>query len=605
MGQLKPSKLKIQSPGGGTGGRPRQGRTMGPLALLTPYLKAHRLAIILGVGCLVVVDLLQLFIPRVVKWAVDDLTRGAVPVRLEVYALQIVALALGIGIFRYVWRRCLIGTSRKVERGLRARLFDHLQQLEPAYFDRHATGDLMARATNDINHVRMATGMGMVALTDALVLGTAAIGFMLYIDARLTLLVLVPMPMIVLGTRLFSRKMHRRYQQVQSAFATLTEAVREHFSGIRVVKAYTMVPAATARIEAASAAYVRQNLSLVRITGSFFPMMVLFSNLSLALVLWLGGRAAAAGNITAGDFVAFLSYIGLITWPMMALGWVMNLIQRGRASLERLAAILDRAPAIADGPAAGPLAVPIAQIAFCDVTLSYDGRPAALAGIDLCLERGRSYGIVGPPASGKTSLIRLVGRLYEPTAGTVRIDGTPMAQVRLTDLRCQIAYVPQEPFIFAGTLADNITLGEVPPPDRLAAVLKDAALDTLIGELPAGLDTVVGERGIMLSGGQKQRVALARALLSDRPVLLLDDPISQLDTVTGRRVIDALRRRAAGRLVVIVSHRMAAVRWTDWIVVLENGRLAAQGAPAAVQAASVYYRRACRLQALEENGRAN
>ncbi len=579
--------------------------TLGPFDLLRPYLRAHRLTIAAGVLCLVVVDFLQLWIPRVVKWAVDDLTGGRPETGLGTYALQIVALAAGIGIFRYVWRRCLIGTSRKVERGLRQQLFDHLQRLEPAYFDRHATGDLMAHATNDINHVRMATGMGMVALTDALVLGTAAIGFMLYIDLRLTLLFLLPMPMIVLGTRLFSRRMHRRYQRVQAAFAALTETVREHLSGIRVVKAYTMVDQAAERIETASAAYVDRNLALVRITGTFFPMMVLFSNLSLALVLFLGGRAAAAGRITAGDFVAFISYIGLITWPMMALGWVMNLIQRGKASLERLAAILNTAPAIADGPQARALEGPAKQIVFDKVNMAYDGRAPALVGIDLDLEAGRSYGIVGPPGGGKTTLIRLIGRLYEPANGQIRLNAIPLARIRLADLRRQIAYVPQEPFIFAGTLGDNITMGEAVAPERMKTILEDASLDRMVAELPEGLDTVVGERGIMLSGGQKQRVALARALLSDRPVLLLDDPISQLDTVTGRKVIEALRRRSAGRLMVIVSHRMAAVEWADRILVLENGRISAQGDPAAVQARSDYYRAACRLQALEDNGRAN
>jgi ATP-binding cassette subfamily B protein len=576
-----------------------------PFRLLIPCLRDNRWAILLGVCCLVVVDFLQLWIPRVVKWAVDDLTTAAGPVPLGGYAVRILALALGIGVFRYVWRRCLIGTSRKVERDLRWQLLAHLQKLEPAFFDRHPTGSLMAHATNDINHVRMATGMGMVALTDAVVLGTAAIGFMLYIDWRLTVLVLVPMPMIVLGTRLFSRRMHRRYQQVQAAFAALTETVREHFSGIRVVKAYTLEPVAVRRAGAASDRYVRENLKLVRITGAFFPMMVLFSNISLALVLLLGGRATVAGRITPGDFVAFISYIGLITWPMMALGWVMNLIQRGKASLERLAAIFDTAPAIADGPAALPLADRPREIALNDVCLTYGDDRRALSDVNLRFAAGCSYGIVGPPGSGKTSLIRLIARLYEPTAGTVTVDGRPLDEVRLADLRGRIAYVPQEPFIFAGTLGDNITMGQTVAPAKLAAAIADAGLQSMVNRLPDGLATVVGERGIMLSGGQKQRVALARALLSDRPILLLDDPISQLDTVTARKVIEALRRRAVDRLAIIVSHRMAAVRWTDLVVVVENGTVSAVGAHDAVAAQNAYYRNALRIQAIEDNGDAN
>ncbi len=578
---------------------------MSPFQRIAPCLRANRIAISIGVLCLVTVDLLQLWIPRVVKWAIDDLTVNGARAGLGRYGMQILALALGIGFFRYFWRRCLIGASRRVERDLRIQILEHLQRLEPAFFDRHPTGDLMAHATNDITHVRMATGMGMVALTDAVVLGTAAIGFMAYINIRLTFLVLVPMPLIVLGTRLFSRRMHRRYQKVQAAFATLTETVREHFSGIRVVKAYTLLSSATRRTESASREYVRQNLALVRITGAFFPMMVLFSSLSLALVLLLGGRATVAGEITAGDFVAFISYIGLITWPMMALGWVMNLIQRGKASLERIGAILDTAPAIADTPEARPLTGTPSQIAFNDVTLTYGGNREALSGIQLRFERGASYGIVGPPGSGKTSLVRLMGRLYEPAAGTVAADGQPLAQIRLADWRARIAYVPQEPFIFAGTLGDNITMGDAAAPDNLAAAIRDAGLEAMIARLPEGLATVVGERGIMLSGGQKQRVALARALLIDRPVLLLDDPISQLDTVTGRAVIEALQRRAAGRLVVVVSHRMAAVRWTDRIVVLEDGKVAAAGTHDAVLAENAYYRNACRVQAIEDNGDAN
>jgi ATP-binding cassette subfamily B protein len=578
---------------------------MSPFQLVIPCLRDNRWAILVGICCLVVVDFMQLWIPRVVKWAVDDLTTAAGPVPLAGYAAQILALAVGIGVFRYIWRRCLIGTSRKVERDLRWRLLEHLQKLEPAFFDRHPTGSLMAHATNDINHVRMATGMGMVALTDAVVLGTAAIGFMVYIDWRLTALVLIPMPMIVVGTRLFSRRMHRRYQQVQAAFASLTETVREHFSGIRVVKAYTLEPAAVRRAETVSNRYVQENLKLVRITGSFFPMMVLFSNISLALVLLLGGRATVAGRITAGDFVAFISYIGLITWPMMALGWVMNLIQRGKASLERLAAIFNTVPSIADGPAPLPLADRPREIVLRDIELTYSDDRRALSNVDLRFEMGCSYGIVGPPGSGKTSLIRLIARLYEPTAGTVTIDGRPLARIRLTDLRGAIAYVPQEPFIFAGTLGDNITMGQTVAPAELTAAISDAGLQSMVERLPDGLRTVVGERGIMLSGGQKQRVALARALLSDRSILLLDDPISQLDTVTGRKVIEALRHRAGGRLVIIISHRMAAVRWTDRIVVVENGTVSAVGAHDAVSAENAYYRNALRIQALEDNGDAN
>jgi ATP-binding cassette subfamily B protein len=580
---------------------------MSPLAVIKPYFVESRRKIAIGLSSLIVVDALQLIIPRIIKWAVDDLAAmRAASGSLALYAGGIALVAVLIGLFRYIWRLCLLGTSRRVEEGLRSRLFDHLQTLSAAYFDRTRTGDLMAHATNDIQQIRMATGMGLVALNDAVVMGAAAIGFMAYINLTLTLIVLIPMPMIALGTRVFSRRMHRRYQAVQAAFSDLTETVRERFAGIRLIKAHNRKAAEAARVEAASAAYVAENLKLVRITAAFFPMMMLFTNLSMALVLFFGGRQTILLTITPGDFVAFISYLGLLTWPMMALGWVTNLIQRGRASLDRVNAIIDTRADILEAADALPLSDPRGEIDFTAVHFAYTGKgergeSSALSGIDLRVEAGTVLGVVGPPGSGKTTLLGLAPRLYDPTSGCVQLDGVDIRRLRIVDLRAAITFMPQEPFLFSGTIRDNITFGdESIPGERLEAAARDAAILDTVRSFPQGFDTVVGERGVMLSGGQKQRVALARCLLAAAPVMILDDPISQVDFETAAGIIAALRRMTGRRTILIASHRLSAVRFADRIVVLEDGRVSACGTHEEVLRTSAYYARTHRMQAIEE-----
>jgi ATP-binding cassette subfamily B protein len=580
---------------------------MSSIATIKPYFAENRSRILVGLVCLILVDMLQLIVPWVIKWAVDDLTLlRADTGRLLDYAFAIAGIAVLIGVFRYVWRLCLLGTSRRIEEGLRNRLFDHLQTLSAAYFDRTRTGDLMAHATNDIQQIRMAAGMGLVALNDAVVMGAAAIGFMIYIDPTLTGFVLVPMPLIAVAARFFSRRMHRRYRSVQASFSQLTEAVRERVAGIRLIKSHNRKTAEAEKIEAASRAYVDENLGLVRITGMFFPMMVLLTNLSMALVLFLGGRQTILLTITPGDFVAFISYLGLLMWPMMALGWVTNLIQRGRASLDRVDTILATRPDIRSAAGARPLREPAGAIAFEAVGFSYPGGAgaqtrAALSGIDLQIEPGAVLGIVGPPGSGKTTLLSLIPRLYDPGAGRILIGDQDIRAAPVEDLRSRIAFMPQEPFLFAGTLRDNITFGAAGVDDeRLTEAARAAALLETIRLFPQGFDTVVGERGVMLSGGQKQRVALARCLLSPTPVLVLDDPISQVDFETGARITQAIRRLAGSRTIFIVSHRLSAVRFADRILVLDGGRVVHTGSHADLLAANGYYAATCRLQEVEE-----
>ncbi len=572
---------------------------MTPVQLIKPYFAENRRLILIGFLCLILVDLLQLFVPRIIKRVIDDLTAFQIDMNsLVMYAVYIGGIGITIGFFRYLWRRCLLGTSRRIEEGLRNQLFTHMETLSATYFDKTQTGDLMARATNDIQQVRMATGMGMVALNDAIVLGAAAIGFMAYINVRLTLFVLIPMPFIVLGTRFFGRQMHRRYQDVQGSFADLTEGVRERLAGIRIVKAYGTETTEQQQIEQLSGKYIQKNLNLVAITGSFFPLMLLFSNTSLAIVIYLGGRQTILQEITAGDFVAFISYLGLLTWPMMAMGWVTNLIQRGRASLDRIHAVLQTLPDIADSKNAVPIRKATGQLRFNHVGLSYNKTdPPALTDIQMDLDPGETLGIIGPPGSGKTSLLNLVLRFYDATEGHIFMDGVDIRSLRLSDLRSQIAYVPQEPFMFAGTILENLTLGDrTYSRDKVERAAELASIYTTIQSFPLGFETVVGERGIILSGGQKQRIALARALLSHRPFLLLDDPISQVDTDTGTRIIDTVRSLAGQKTIMIVSHRISALRFADRMMSVSKGQIIEYGAHEELMANDKYYARTFRLQ---------
>jgi ATP-binding cassette subfamily B multidrug efflux pump len=599
--------------------------------LILPYFRKNRLIIITGIACLILVDFLQLLIPRIIKWAIDDLTAFSIsPSGLLMYALYMLGIAIAMSGFRYLWRRCLIGTSREVEEGLRNQLFFHLQTLSAPYFDHVKTGDLMAHATNDIQHIRMGVGMGMVALTDAIIMGAAAIGFMIYIHVQLTLYVLIPMPLIVLSTRFFSRKMHQRYQDVQAAFSNLTEVVRERFAGIRIVKAHHSELLEASRVDAVSREYIRQNIRLVKITSSLFPMMMFFSNISLAIILFLGGRHTIMAEITPGDFVAFISYLGLLTWPMMAMGWVTSLIQRGRASMDRISRIMERLPDIAnktedkrqttEGRDFSPSSVishsssvichPSSitnclknTLEFKQVGFSYQaGLQPALDRVHFTLEPGAFLGITGPPGSGKTTLLNLIPRLYDVTQGGISLNQIDIREWRLSDLRSQIALMPQEPFLFAGTIRDNIAFGDprYSDADIIQAASNAALYDHGVQAFSHGLDTVVGEKGVILSGGQKQRIALARCLIQSPAILILDDPISQVDTETGNTILKNLRTRTGACTLIVVSHRLSALKPADLILVLDHGQICESGTHSRLMASDAYYAKTLRLQEIEE-----
>ena len=571
--------------------------------ILVPYFRRNLSIIALGVGSLLLVDFLQLLIPRVIKLAVDDLTSyQATSSKLLAYAGMVLALALGIVIFRFVWRRCLFGHSRQVEEALRNRLFAHLQTLPFSYFDRANTGDLMAHATNDIQAVQLATGMGLVALTDTLVLGTAAIGFMLYINTTLTLIALLPMPFIALFARSISKVFHDRFREVQASFSRLTERARENLAGIRAIKAYTQEEAEVSRFDQTGRKYIAENLAMVKIGGLFSPMSLLFTNLSMALILVVGGKLTILNTISTGDFVAFNSYLLLLTWPMMALGWMINLFQRGSASLGRIKTILDTSAEKDDSAEIIKLSLTQGAIEGRGISFTYPGSQfPVLEDLYLEIKPGQLVGIVGRTGAGKSTLCQLLPRLYDISAGKLFLDGEEIRRYPLEELRRAISMVSQDPFIFADTVRANISFGN--PKASLEEITKAAEAAHMLDEilaLPQQFNTLLGERGVTLSGGQKQRLTLARALLLPAPLLILDDCFSSVDLETELAILSNLNRYFKGRTPLIASHRLEAMRAADVVFVLDQGQLLEQGTHDQLLDQGGLYASLCRRQKLEE-----
>jgi ATP-binding cassette subfamily B protein len=546
-----------------------------------PYIIENAYALFLGLLSLIMVDLFQLIIPRIIKWAIDDLTIGIITSsNLLRYALYLFGISLLIGVFRYFWRYFLFGTSRKIEESLRNRLFSHLQTLSLNYFHETKTGDLMAHATNDIDAVRMAFGIGLVAITDGLILGIFSIAFMVYINPILTLFAVLPMPLIALLTFKFSPLLHQRYEQVQATFSLLTEKVRESVAGIRVIKAYVQEDKNLMGFEKISKEYVKENMYLLKIWGMLFPVIMFVSNLGIGIILLLGGSMTIFQTITPGDFVAFSSYLGLLTWPMMAIGWVITLVQRARASMGRINSILNAQPEIRDeaNKVIG-LKHLKGEIVFRDLTFSFheDSKPV-LKNISFTVKPGETIAIVGRIGAGKTTLLNLIPRLYDPPFNSIFIDGHEIHQISLDTLRRSIGYAPQDTFIFSDTFKENIIFGNIKAQEEeVIEAANDAQLYDEIMSYPDRLSTIIGEKGITLSGGQKQRLAISRTLLSNTPILILDDVLSSVDTQTEERILKGLRKAMEERTNLIVSHRLSSIKDADRIYVLDEGEIREQG----------------------------
>jgi len=540
----------------------------------------NRWGISIGLIALLIVDVLQLFIPRVIKYAIDDLTLGTVShSRLLVYGLEVFLLALGIGSLRYVWRYFLLGAARRIEKALRDRLFTHLQTLSLSYFSHTKVGDLMAHATNDIEAVRMAMSMGVVFLVDTIILGVLTIFFMVYIHPKLTLFAILPMPFITLITLLFSRTIHHRFEMVQKAFASLTERVREAIAGIRVIKAYVLEERERKKLSQLSQDYIQRNLNVIKVWGMFFPIILFLSNLSMAIVLYWGGKLTILESISTGDFVAFMSYLGLLAWPMMALGWGVNVIQRGGASMDRLNRIFEETPEIFDTPMAVQRTPLKGRIDVKGLTFSAgNGENSLLRDISLTVNEGERMVMAGRTGSGKTIFCNLLARMLESPKGYLFFDGIEIHEIPLEVLRKSIGYVPQDTFLFSDTIRENIAFGKIDATDKeIEEAARLAQIYDEVMDFPEGMNTVIGERGITLSGGQRQRIAIARAILMNPPILLLDDALSSVDIQTEERVLEGLEKFLRGKTSILITHRIAPLRRADQIIVLEEGQVAEVG----------------------------
>ena len=586
---------------------------------LLDYALKYRGSFLVGFICVVITAAVGLAGPWVLKYAIDDLMLAVDADTIHFYAVALVALAAVGGCFRFMMRRIIVGASRDIEYDLRNDFFAHLQRLDLAYFQRHRTGDLMSRATNDLAAVRMLIGPAVMYSTTTALTFIVAIGLMLSINVRLTFYALVPLPCVSVFVAYFGSIIHRRFTHIQEQLSEVSAMTQETLSGVRVVRAYRQEPFEIERFRLANEEYVRRNRALIRVQAMYFPSMGFLMGIGGLLVLWLGSLDVVAGEMSVGDLVAFNAYLMMLTWPMIAFGWVTNLLQRGMASWKRILEVLDAQPGVADAPAdasvdaategtdaAEPLAGAVGAIGgrleLRNLTFAY-GDHVVLRDVSAVLPAGTTTAIVGPTGSGKSTLLNLLARLHEPPKGTVFVDGVDVREIPLPVLRGAIGFVPQEPFLFGSTIAENIAFGARGDQDhrpRVEEVSTVARLDKDLATFPAGLDTVIGERGITLSGGQKQRAAIARALMVDPTILILDDALSAVDTYTEEEILGRLSGVMRQRTSLIVSHRVSTVRSADQILVCVEGRIVERGTHDTLVADGGIYADLYRKQLLEE-----